>query len=605
MFQGRSVQGVENRMFGGINELANIINLKQGYAQDMDNFEIDPTLAIRRRDGVALIATLGSDLRYLGTYFTAEGDQVFVAVCDNKFWEAADISGPWVDRTGSVSLSAVDAPWIGADLGGRFVLTNGLDAPITHKYGEDARTLKDASLVDIPSNCTLTEGGTAGVFTSYGVTAITARGETPISNLVSTNNSTCTASTPNTISWDLVPGAQGYKIYRYDSTSANMRYMGSVGALTSSYADIGQAGEDSIAPATNTAHNTPTTWDSEPPTGFIVVARGRAQRMLAFRNGYFWSSALGDSLNWLQPNDAFDQPIYGGKDNNIIAGATLYDYTLLCSMTNTFVYQGSTYQDFNLVKILNVGCQSHHSMVSAGDNLYFWSEVGPNSFARVMDGQDIQTQQGVNNAVQNTVSTLSNRPYWSKIVGWNHLRNNRIGWAYPNGSSSVNDKALLLSYSGGTAWSRHSMPPIVNAVVDTLRVVYVGCADGRIYQLYSGNTDNGTVIPATYETGWYDTQSFLNRQITFLDVICDKTAGAYNLQVEVLFDFASTGSTHTLTETTTDGVNVVIATPLANVHRLYVKGFGRYFKFKFTVSDSPTAPRVLGWRPEMYSKGIR
>jgi hypothetical protein len=86
----------------------------------------------------------------------------------------------------------------------------------------------------------------------------------------------------------------------------------------------------------------------------------------------------------------------------------------------------------------------------------------------------------------------------------------------------------------------------------------------------------------------------------------DKTMGAYALQVEVFFDFSTTASsTHQLTDTTTDGINVILQTPLANIHRLFVQGIGRYFKFKFTVSDSPTAPRIMGWRPEMYSTGIR
>jgi len=604
MFENRSVQGVENRQYGGINELANIISLKQGYALDMDNFEIDPTDAIRRRDGYTLTAALGSDLRYLGTYYTAEGDQVFVAVVDNKFWEATEITGPWTDRTGSLTLSSVDGPWIGADLGGRFVLINGTDAPITHKYGENAKTLKEASQVETPGNCYVIAGALAGVPTAYCVTAITARGETTASNQFPAAFNTCTTSAFNTVTWNLVAGAQGYKIYKYDGT--RFVYLGAVGAVTSSYADVGQGVGVDSPPLTNTTSNTPTDWDNEAPTGVIVVARGRSQRMLIFHKSFFWCCAQGDPLNWLQPNDAFNQPVYGGRDNNIIAGGTLYDYTMLCSMTNTFVFSGSTYQDFNLVKILNVGCQSHHSIVSAGDDLYFWSEIGPNSFSRVMSGQDIQTVQDINSLVQNTVSSVSNREKWPKIVAWNHLRNNRLGWAYPSGTSTVNNKAMLLSYSGKRAWSRHSMPAIVNAVVDTLRFVYVGCADGNIYKLYSGNTDNGTVIPATYETGWYDSQSFLNRQITWLDVITDKTVGTYSLQVEVFFDFASTtNSVHALTESTTDGVGVVIQTALANIHRLYVKGFGRYFKFKFTVTSSPTAPRILGWRPEMYSKGTR
>lgn len=607
MFQGRSVQGVENRAFGGINELANIINLKQGFALDMLDFEIDPTLAVRRRDGMTLLSNLGTSLRYAGTYYDPYGVQVFVAVCDNKFWEATSPNGPWTDRTNGVTLSSVDGPWIGADLGGKFLLANGVDQPIVHRLGLGVQTVKDASQILPPQGLAISCPTPGSVTTYlYVVTAITARGETTPSAIASVLNDALSGSNPNTIQWNLRAGAQGYIIYKYDSGIRTYLAFGSVSGLTNQYVDAGQANSGlGSPPIVNTAWNTPTKWEGIPPSGFVVVARGRSQRMLAFSNGYFWASSLSDPLNWLQPNDAFDQPIYGGKDSNITAGATLYDYTVLCSKTNTFVYEGSTYQDFNLVKILSVGCVSPHSIVTAGDQLFFWSEVGPNAFNRVMAGQDIQTTPDINGQVQNTVSSLSNRSKWSKIVAWNHIRNNRIGWAYPNGSSTTNNRAIMFAYSGRADWSRHSTPPIVNAFTDTQRIVYVATADGNIYQLYSGNTDNGSTITGTYETGWYDSQSFLNRYIVFLDVICDKSVGAYNLNVEIRFDFASTGDTHALTDTTTDGIPVVIQTPLANIHRLYVRGIGRYFKFIFSVTSSPNAPRILGWRPEMYSKGIR
>lgn len=606
MFEGRSVQGVENRIFGGINELASIINLKQGYALDMLDFEVDATQTIRRRDGYELVHDFGAPLNYIGSFFSEYGVQVYVAVSNNKFYEAPALSGPWVDRTNGVTLSDVPGPWIGCDLGGRFVLTNGTDEVVTFKSGLPLKTLKEASILDSPAGTTVTvTGAVGGPSLTYGVTAITARGETPIAfyGVVVNGPNPLNSTNYCTIQWNLVPGAQGYRIYKRVTNVDT--YLGAVGALTNSYTDTGQATGLDVAPTVNRAYNTPLAWDTQPPAGFITVARGRAQRALAFGRGHFWCSALSDLLNWLQPNDAFDYPIYGGRNNDIVAAAPLYDYTLLCSRTNIFVYTGSTYQDFVIDKILNVGCVSHHSMVPSGDNLYFWSEFGPNSLSRVMAGQDIQSNIGMNDAIQTTVHQLSNKDQWPKIIAWNHVGTGRIAWAYPEGTASTLSKAVLYTYSGSAAWSRHTTPNIIGSVTDINRNVYLGSADGKIYLAYSGNTDNGAVITGTYETGWYDVQSFLNRQIVHLDVIMDATVGDYNIQVEVLFDFNSTGSVHQLDQNSTDGVTLVDRTLYANVHRLYVKGFGRYFKFKFTVTNSPNPPRVLGWRPEMYSKGIR
>jgi hypothetical protein len=418
-----------------------------------------------------------------------------------------------------------------------------------------------------------------------------------------------------TLTWNLVAGAVGYKIYRTISSGttppAGLFYLqATLGQAASSYTDSAAPTIGGVPnpPITNTAYNTPTIWDTTPPKGFLTISRGRSQRVIAFSNGYMWASSLSDPLTWLIPNDSFDQPIYGGKDNNIVGGCSLYDYTLLCSKTNTFVYTGSSSSDWALAKILNVGCVAPHSFVSAGDNVYFWSEVGPNSFARVMTGQDIQTTPGMNNSVQNTVSSLSNRSQWGKIVAWNHLRNNRLAWAYPNGASTSNNAAILYGYSGEPNWSRHAMPAVVNAVTDNLRYNYIFTADGDMHQLYVNNTDDGVSIQGFYETGWYDSQSFLTRRINWLDVVMDKTAGSYSINVDIFWDMSTTSSSsHVLTDTQTDGINVAIATPTANIHRLWVRGFGRYFKFRFSTTspDSATAPRILGWRPEMSSKGTR
>jgi len=605
-FQGRSVQGVENRQFGGINEQATLINLPIGSALDMDNFETDSTGAIRRRDGYTLSIDLGTTLRYFGSYFSSDGTQVFVAVCDNLFYEATDPAGPWTDRTGSVTLSAVDGPWVGADINGYFVLANGTDAPILHQYGQNAQTLKDASRLEPPTGLAITNMGAAGAtIYTYAVTALTARGETLVGNVASTftGNAALDATNYNLLQWDLRAGAQGYRIYKLSSTSFTL--LGSVGGLSNTYTDTGQALSAGGPPTTNTAYNTPTDWDVRPPQGFGTIARGRSQRLMAYYKNRFFASALSTPLDWLTANDAFDNTIYGGKDNRIVAMAPLYDYTVFFSRTNSFVYTGSTYTDFGQSKILNVGCESPQSVVAAGDDLYFWSEFGPNTMSRVQAGQDVQTAKELADPVSGTVHTRSSRSYWAKIVAWNDVRRNRICWAYPNGTDSTVSKGLVFSYDTG-GWSRHSLPDIVAAVVDTLRQVYVATSDGKILKLYSGNTDNGTALTASYETGWYDSQSFLNRQIVSLDVITDKSVGAYTLYMDVFFDMQdSATSTHTLTDTTTDGIQVVNQTNQANIHRCYVRGFGRYFKIKFRVDSSNAGPRILGWREEMRSKGYR
>lgn len=601
-----------------MDENSSTLNVGQGTAIDMDNFEVDLSGAVQLRKGYTLVYDFGATGavvgRYMTTYFTTDGTEVWVAIAGNKFWEAPAPGGPWTDRTNSVTISAVAGPWMGAELNGKFVLVNGTDAPVYHTQGASLQTLKTASLIQPPQNATMTPTGAndSSRVRYYLVTAITANGETTISNLCGgPSNLALSAASYNAITWDLRAGAQGYSVYRfgYDvagvGTTTQPQLIATVGRLTNTFNDTGVAFRTGGPPSANTAYNTPASWDSNPPNTIGVLARGRAQRMFATQDSTFYASTLSDCLDWETGSDAFYQPIRGGTDNVIKASVGLYDYTVLFSDTNAFVFTGSTYNDFQLAKILNVGCNAPHSIVAAGDEAYFWSDLGPNSLSRVQLGQDLQTAQPMHLPVQKTVHQTSNKSAWSKIVAWKDVANLRVGWAYPVGTSTSNSKALIRG-TVENGWSRHSMPAIVSAVADQIRDVYVLCEDGKVYKLDTGNNDAGAAITGYYTTGWYDSQSNLNRYIDTLNVIMDKTIGNYNMTVEVFWDFATTAnSTHTLTQTSTDGIAVVDASPTANFHSCYVQGMGRYFQIKFSVTETTTRPRILGWREEMYTKGRR
>lgn len=609
-FQGRTVQGVEKTQVG-LDESQSIITLGLGQALDMDNFEIDISGTAQQRSGYTLQFT-HTAINYFGTYFAIDGTQVFVVVTtDGKFWEAASPAGPWTDRTNGVVLTNNSGPWIGAELNGKFVLVNGTDPPVLHERNKGLSTLKDASLILPPQGLIVTNtGGTnPGVGSSvydYVVTAITARGETTISNLagIKINESVLTATIFNTIQWNGRSGAQGYNIYRYTNLKTYYQLVASVGGLTNSWVDNGAVTtQPGGPPSTNKAYNTPLAWESTPPATVATIARGRAQRMLISSKSNVWASAISDPTDWATGSNAFSFLIRGGRDNIIRAIVGLYDYTVLFSDTNAFVYYGTTYNDFTQVKMLNVGCKSPHSIIASGDEMWFWSDIGPNTLSRVMQGQDIQTYRPLSQPVVNTVNTLSNRAAWDRIVAWNDLRMLRVGWAYPVGTDTTNSKAILRTTTQ-QVWSRHSMPAIVNAVTDVNRNVYVATTTGLILRLYQGATDNGAQIPATYTTGWYDSQSNLLRYMIHLDVMIDKSVGNYSVQVDVFWDFSTTASsTHVLTQTTTDSVTVAIQTATANIHRCYVRGTGRYFQLKFTVASTASQVRILGWREEMYAKG--
>lgn len=621
-FDGRTVQSVETRNYGGIAEHQNPLNISGGFALDMDNWEIDGNGGIQVKAGMVVQTTLGSDLRHFDSFFKTDGTQIWVAVSSNKFYEANDPAGPWTDRTGSVVFSSVDG-WIGAAIQGKYVLGNGVDPAIYFIPGSNAQTLKNASLLTPPQGVTVQAFGTpGGQVVEYAVTALTARGETLLSNygVNAVSVSPRTAANYNVVQWVGEPGAQGYTIYVKEAAlGAGLVFfpLGSVGALVTSYSDTGQVADLTVpfGKTVNMAYNTPAYWDAYPPKGFAVVARGQAQRIFAWRDIFWWASSLSDPLDWFTPNNAFSDQVYGGDDNTIQTIGSLFDYTVFFTKTNTFIYVGNTYSTWAISRMLHVGCGSPDSLFTLGNDLYFWSEFGPATLSRIQAGAEVQSDSKLSENVKLTVNSLSNRSSWSKIVGFKDILNNRVGWAYPNGTSTGNDKAILYDFTSN-GWSRHSiaMPnvanpnttPLISVTEAASRQIYGAFADGSIAKLYSGNTDNGVAIAGYYETGWYDSQSSLNRYISWLDVFTDKTRGNYTFTVSLYYDFSTTpSSTHTLTQAQTDGIAVAIATSFANAHRLFTSGMGRYFKFKFNVVNSTTRPAVRGWRPEMRAKGTR
>ena len=594
-----------SKHFGGIDERNSLISVGDAFALDMNNWEADTTGAVQQRLGTTTVYDFGAAIQYLGAYYTTTGDLVFVAVVGTSFYEATDLAGPWTNRTGSVTLSVTSGPWIGTDLQGRFYLANGVDPAITHTYGSNAQTLMAASYLDTPTGLTCTFTGTPAATTyTYAITAITANGETTVSNTAGITNGAAAlnATNYNTLVWDLVPGAQGYKIYR---AGTGYSLIGIVGALTNTFTDTGQSVIPGGPPATNTAYNTQSTWEGTPIQGFTVLARGRAQRVVAWRDNVVWCSALSNGLDWLTPNDAFLFEVAGGTDNRVRAGAGLYDYTIFFSRTNSFVYTGSTYNDIAQAKVLGIGCDAPNSIITSGDDLYFWSEFGPNRFSRVQAGQDIQSNQDFSAMVGTTVQFLSNRSEWASIIGFSDVARDRLGWCYADGTDTANSKAILWNFTTG-GWSRHTLGAVVSTVIDELRNVYAGLSNGKVIQLYTGNDDAGTPITGTYETGWYDSQAFLNRVSNWLDMVVDGSRGDYAFTVSIYHDFNTTpSSTHTLNQTTTDSVPIYQALGQTDIHRVYTAGFGKYFKLVFTVTSSTTPPRIWGWRPEMHSRGTR
>ena len=605
-YAGRTTQEPETYNFGGLNTKATLINLRDGEAQDITNFDIDISGALTTRLGYNIVSTVTGPIEYYNHYFTSTGQEVFIIIANHKLYEATSPSGPWIDRTGSMVLTGTH--WQGSYLSNSFIVGNGVDKPFISLLGSNIQTIESLSLVVPPTSLTVANVGAVGVTSYYyAVTAITPRGETTISSpgITATGNATLTTTNYNQLSWVSSVGATSYNVYRYNGTV--YVYIGST--IASTFSDTGLTATTTNPPTANTAYGTPNDWNLNGyPEGFAVLARGRNQHLIAWRKNNVWAAAYSSTTDWFKTNDAFAFQVLGGDDNSIQTVVTLYDFTVFLSATNAFVYQGSSAADLVQSKILHTGCVSPYSIVPVGDDIYIWSQFGPTTLSRILQGADVQTTaMGVK--VNPLLYKQTNISQWNHIAGWHDLKNQRVCWAYPSTSATANDSVLIWCYTiqqaDGTkgAWTKYSGWNVVNAIVSPAnQEIYAVFPSGSVANLHKGLTDNGVYFTSTYKSAWYNLRTWLKKRMMWLDMVLDSSY-SYYLFVNTAWEFNRPGmtQTHNLSNGSTDNYAVETVGDY-NEHRLYTQGDGQHFQFTFTCS---TPCRIIGFRPDARMKGVR
>ena len=619
-YDGQSQRGIETYNFGGINRKATIVNLKDGEARDITNYDIDITGGIKRRAGYVQTSPVFSGVgapnpKMLELFYKQDGTEVFVAIEVAKFWESADAT-TWVDRTGSNSITLTDNPHQGTDFNGKFYWANGVDQPFMFTPGSDMVTLRSASLLSPPAAPSIVATGTNLTKQwQYVITTVAGQGESlpsTIGNIFS-GPSTLSPTSSNTLQWVPILGAIAYKIYRYNTTYNQFYLIAEVSGLASNYTDAGDTEDIFTPPPTvSMAYNTPSDWEiNGAPEGFAVVSRGLDQRLIAWRRDLWWASALNNGLDWFNV-DGSPVQLTGAQRNDIKAVVTLFDFTVFFTPTNAFFYTGSFPSTFRLNKMVGTGCRSPKSIITLGDDVFLWSQFGPTSLSRIDIGADIKsTPMSVKVA---PIVYGTNLDRWDLISSYLDLNNQRIVWAYPSAPGvTANDECLIFQYTirspDGSigAWSKYRGWSIVDAVRSKDEDIHALFNDGTVGTLSTGNTDNGTPISATYESAFFNLDTYRRKRIVWIDLLMDARVGTYDMDIDVIGDYGRAFETqsHTVTDTTTDGLTITTTGAFLNQHRLYTRGDSRAYQLKFSTIDSPNPPQIVGFRFEARFKGMR
>ena len=208
----------------------------------------------------------------------------------------------------------------------------------------------------------------------------------------------------------------------------------------------------------------------------------------------------------------------------------------------------------------------------------------------------------------------TNLDRWDLISAYLDLNNQRIVWAYPSAPGiTVNDECLVFQYTirspDGSigAWSKYEDWQIVDALRSMDEDIHAIMSDGTISTLSTGNDDNGTPIAATYESAFFNLDTYRKKRLVWIDLLMDARIGNYSMGVDVIGDYGRAIETqsHTVTQTTTDNLTITTTGSFLNQHRLYTRGDSRAYQLKFSVTDSPTPPQIVGFRFEARFKGMR
>lgn len=623
-YAGRTDQGPQTHLFGGINRQATIVNLKDNEAIDITNWDVNRG-DLKMRPGWSQQSTVtGTTPTYFDIYTRQDGTTVYIAVVDGKFYEATSPAGPWTDRSSynSVFLSektgADGIPIIGVAFGNAYILSGaGQAQPAYSRLNNALVTLENAARLDPPTNTAIVNVGTAGATTyNYVVTALTGRGETISSTVITTTtgNATLNSTNFNRITWDPVLGANGgYRVYKYDTVSSTYKAL-TVGVVSfttaTTFDDTGIAFYSPTInpPTTNGAYNTPNDWNANGyPEGFAPIAVGKDQRLLAWRKDTVWVSAANNCLDWLTTgaDGAFVFTVYGAVDNRVTAVGSLYDLVGIFTRTNSLFYTGSSATDFTLNRIQGTGCFSPRSLVFIQNDLHLWSQYGPTSLQRIMQGANVSSTDTAEK-IRPLVNDDTNKDYWWKIVCYNDVKARKAVWCYPATGAALNSNALVYNYQTG-AWTKYSNFAFCGTAANPIGDIFYFSNASPVLFKQGGTTDNGTAITGTYQTGWYDLSTWMRKRMVWSDFVVDKRPGPYTINLSVVSNWGQNNTTqaHTMTESTTDGCTLLDTATTANYHRIYTTGDDRSFQYTITCTASANSPSILGWRPDARTKGVR
>lgn len=181
-------------------------------------------------------------------------------------------------------------------------------------------------------------------------------------------------------------------------------------------------------------------------------------------------------------------------------------------------------------------------------------------------------------------------------------RGNRLYFSVPRAGSTANDLALEMRPAqgqGDSSWwvAGSNAMSCYTSFVDNTAKLYGGhpSTSGRVYELYSGGTDDGTSITSRFQTRWFEPQDGFDTQMWRVRL---HGRGSGTLKVLLDYDTDATGAAFVITGNSAasydTGVNydtgAMYAQPVVlDKYDIYTPGRARSYSVQITATSSTTA----------------
>jgi hypothetical protein len=593
--------------FRGMNPASSEINQDPNGALTMVNCDISTIGSVKMRKGwIPVDVTPALPDAVIDGVFdlkTSAGEALIV-VCDEKIYRI--IGNASTDITAALTITA-GFRWRGDQSHDHVFIANGVNQPLVigltgNAVTYSAYSIANSSTPAIPVGVTIDTAPDADWnCTAHGLL----------------NGDQIKLVTTGTLPSPFVVGTTYYIVNR---TTDTFQLSATLGGSAITYTT---AGSGVFAYSQTGVDQTPSSWVSKPPHGFVLLNQLGAERMWAWNLETVFYSAISEPWDYVGANNAGFIDVRPGDGDSIVATTGSYGYVAVMMQNRTLIYNGTGPNDLALSHVLPMGCTSADSIMTIGDDIVFLSPYGPSNLKRFINGTQL-IQNIIGFQIAPLMHQTASLDGWGKCVAYHDIVNRRVIWWLPEGDLPT--QGFVYQYDV-QSWPGTWEGWTINCVTRTSgNQLIAGTTGGQLMILNQGGTDNGAEIIAYYSTAWFD-KNEPERNMTCPFIELWLRASGVTMSVTASWDYGDLVDAQDIVyenragewgQAATDNApNVKWWGPHAVTDepeglwqessfqrvRTDIYGIGRAVQFTFQMRGSGEA-EILAYRPDLRSKGL-